>query len=338
MTRPASTGSIRENADRICRFRPIQGDGFRTALEITRRCNIACLHCFVPNERPEPSLESLRDVIVGLKQAGCRKLILTGGEPLLRDDLEEIVRAASTADVGVDLNSNLVDVSPDRADALVDAGLAEASVSFYGDQVFHDKFVRRKGAYLSTLQSCRLLRARGVELDVHGPVWAENLSHVEHVHHLAELIGAESLTLFKVIGLAGTDGGRLFGDTRFGAEIQDFHPPRLDELAECVERLRAKNSIPVRTIGFWGSLGGECEQGCSIVGLTSDLRMSPCLLSRRNSAATYEVRGDNVVDVLKLLRDEVRRGQWTPVCDDQCSDTAADEPLLVQLTNFTSSH
>lgn len=335
MVSPVGTGSIRESADRICRFRPIRGGGFRTALEITRRCNIACKHCFVPNERPEPDLHTLRNLIIELKQAGCRKLILTGGEPLLRKDLEEIVSAAVAAGVGVDLNSNLVGLTAERADALVEAGMAEASVSFYGDQRFHDDFVRRAGAYESTLQSTRLLRERSVEVDMHGPVWNENLAHLEHLHHLAEELGTESLTLFKVIALAGTEGGRLFGETRFGADHHGFTPPALGELADGVARLRAKNSVPVRTIGFWGNLHDECEQGCSIAGLTAGLQLSPCLLSRRNAPANFQVNGDNVATTLDLLREEVRQGLWQAVCDDQ--STESTERILLPIVNQLQS-
>lgn len=310
------TGSIRESADRVCRFRPIEGDGFRTALEITRRCNIACLHCFVPNERADPELEMLCEVIVALQQAGCRKLILTGGEPLLRDDLTEIVRAATTAGVGVDLNSNLVGLDADRADELVGAGLAEASVSLYGDRAFHDAFVRSDGAYESTLRSCRLLRERNVELDVHGPIWAENLQYAEQIHELAEELGCESMTLFQVIGLAGSKEGRFFGATRFGTPSEQFHAPAMDDLTACIQRIRERGSVPLRTIGFWGQLGEECEQGCSILGLTSNMVLSPCLLSRRNTARDRVVNGENVRETIEQLREEVRQGLWSPVCTD----------------------
>jgi hypothetical protein len=275
---------------------------------------LACPHCFVPNEPAEPSWEALQQVLAGLQEAGCRKLILTGGEPLLRKDLVEIIRAATGCGIGADLNSNLVGLAPARADALVAAGLAEASVSLYGDQVFHDTFVRHAGAYESVLQACRLLRERGVALDFHGPVWAENLSHAEHVFDLAETVGGDSLTFFNTIAVREPAADRVLGEPRFGAAALPFHPPALDALAACVQRLRARQSIPVRTIGFWGCVACECEQGSSIVGLASDLQLSPCLLSRRRTPASPETADRPLPETLRLLREEVRQGLWRPAC------------------------
>jgi molybdenum cofactor biosynthesis enzyme MoaA len=315
MPNPAPTGSVRESADRICRFRPISTGGFRAAIEITRRCNIACLHCFVPNERQEPDLATLRAILQELGKTGCCKVLLTGGEPLLRRDLEELIRTATAAGMGVDLNSNLVGLSPERADDLVQAGLGEASVSFYGDRAFHDRFVRRAGAFESTVQSCRLLRERGVDLDVHGPIWAANLAFAEFTYDLACQLGASSLTFFKVIALAGTEGGRLFGATRFGVPAEQLAPPDVDELTRVVRRLRERGGLPLRTIGFWGRRDEECGQGCSIVALTSDLSLSPCLLSRRRAPERRQVTGDTLSATLDVLREEVDAGLWEPVCD-----------------------
>ena len=314
MTTALPTGSVRSSVDVACRFRPIVGGGFRAAMEITRRCNLSCSHCFGPNQRPEPKLAELVAIIRKLRQLGCRKLVLTGGEPLLRSDLEAIIRGTVNAGVGVDLNSNLVGLGIARADALTSAGLGEASVTFYGDRVFHDAFVGRAGAHESTLQSCRLLRERGVEIDVHGPLWDENLRCAEHVCDLAESLGAESLTFFKVIAPSGTDAGRPFGGTRFGASEDQFPAASLDAVASIVRRLRERGKFPVRTIGFWTPQNDKCEKGCSIVGITADLQMSPCLLSRRRTLQARPVTSDTVEETLTALRQEVREGLWEPLC------------------------
>jgi MoaA/NifB/PqqE/SkfB family radical SAM enzyme len=315
VTIPAATGSIREGADRTCRFRPIKGGGFRVALEVTRRCNLACLHCFVPNEPRDPALPRLLGLLRALAEFGGRKVILTGGEPLLRPDLEEIIRTAAGAGMGVDLNSNLLDLDDRRADALVAAGLGEASVSFYGDRGYHDRFVRRPGAFDDTLVACERLRDRGVDLDVHGPVWADNLAFAATIYDLARSMGAKSLTLFRVIGLAGTENGRAFAATRFGAHVDSFGSPPTDELRRTIQSLREKALLPVRTIGFWGDdVCRECEQGRSILGLDSNLSLSPCLLSRRLEPLRRTVTGETLGATLEVLRDEVRRGLWNAVC------------------------
>lgn len=310
MSHAPPTGSVRDASDRACRFRPVTGGGFRAALEVTRRCNIACRHCFVPAERADPPLEQLRAIIAALAAAGCRKLLLTGGEPLLRDDLEEIIATAAGAGVGVDLNSNLVGLGSARAGALARAGLREVSTSFYGGRDFHDSFVRRRGGYDDAVRACGLLRERGVEVDLHGPLWAENLTFAAHTYDLAVAIGAGSLTFFNVVAPAGG----LFGGTRFGAKAEDFPPAEPAALARILGALRARGGLPVRTVGFRGGVSEECEQGCSIVGLTSDLSLSPCLLSRRREPGRRQTTDKSLAADLAALRREVAQGLWLPVC------------------------
>lgn len=314
MTPTVPTGSLRSNVDRTCRFRPIAGGGFRAAVEVTRRCNLACPHCFVPRVHLEPKLAELVGVIRKLQEVGCRKVLLTGGEPLVRSDLEDIIRATAEAGIGVDLNSNLFDLAPTRADGLVVSGLGEASVTFYGDRAFHDSFVHRAGAYESTLQSCRLLRERGVEIDIHGPLFSENLRCARHVHGLAESLGAGSLTFFKVVSPSATTGDPIVSRTRHGDSEDRFAPVTPDVVATFVQDLRRRSRIPVRTIGYWSPRNERCQQSCSIVGVTADLKMSPCLLSRRCTPQSRLLTGDTVLQTLLAMRQEVEEGLWQPVC------------------------
>jgi MoaA/NifB/PqqE/SkfB family radical SAM enzyme len=269
----------------------------------------------------------LAGIIRELQQAGCRKVLLTGGEPLLRHDLEELIRSAVGAGIGVDLNSNLYQLSQARADALVAAGLGEASVSFYGHEAFHDQFVRKRGAYVSTVRSCQWLRERGVELDVHGPLWADNLACAERVHELAESLGAASLTFFKVIPGSGA------GAARFSTPQERFPAVSQEALAQAVQRLRAVSRIPLRTIGFWGDRYAECEQACSIIGLNADLKMFPCLLSRRRTPGGQLAAVGTIQEKLALLRHEVREGLWEPVCDLGTGSVTPEQPALEKKRN-----
>jgi MoaA/NifB/PqqE/SkfB family radical SAM enzyme len=305
MTPPIATGSIRASSDALCRFRPIAGGGFRVALEVTRRCGLHCPHCFVPPEPLDPDLQAVSPLFHALKQEGCRKLILTGGEPLLRRDLEEIVAAATAAGIGTDLNSTLIGLTEARACALVAAGLAEASVSFYGDREFHDAFVGGAGCYDATLCGSRMLRALGVEIDVHGALWSANLTHMEHLLDLATSLSAGSLTFFKVLRPAHVTEERW---------LDQYPSPRLPVLLPLLEKLRARGTLPVRTVGFFSSQGESCEQSCSIVGIDAGLRLSACLLSRSTSTEPMFLGDGGFRDAFLRLKSEVAEGHWRPLC------------------------
>jgi len=308
------TRSLRNSSDRMCRFRPIQGGGFRAAVEVTRRCNLACPYCFVPRDADQPSLKTLQKVVRKLATAGCRKIILTGGEPLVRRDLERVVEAATSARIGVDLNSTLVDLDEPRADALAQTGLTEASVSFYGDAEIHDWFVGRPGSWAKTVRSCALLREREVEIDVHCAVWADNLRFVPFLHDLALQVGSGSLTLFNVIEPRVSPAKDPAAARRLPGRSPRLPPPSLVELAHIVAALRDMNRIPLRTVGFWGDCQRECEQGRSIVGVTSAGTWLPCLLSRRTPRAPRESAVAAPADILDALRLEVGMSYWEPNC------------------------
>jgi MoaA/NifB/PqqE/SkfB family radical SAM enzyme len=305
MTRPAPTGSLRDNSDRICRFRPVSGGGFRAAIEVTRRCQLQCPHCFVPPQPLDLPLTAIAWLIEELKHEGCRKILITGGEPLLRADLEEMVRTAAAAGIGVDLNSTLVGLTSERAGTLVEAGLTEASVSFYGDREYHDAFVRRRGCYDAAMSACRALRYLGVELDVHGPLWAENLRYAAHLFEVAERIGAASLTFFKIVKPL---------DVADGAWLSSFPDPARSVFKSILDELRMRATIPIRTVGFHQSADESCGQACSIVGVDAALRLSPCLLSRSRNHEAAVIRQGGVEEALRLLRAEVQRCDWQPWC------------------------
>ena len=108
---------------RSCRFRRINQRGVRLALEVTRCCSFRCAHCFVPRDNQTPSLASLAPILERLNEICCKKVILTGGEPLLRSDLEDIVRVCAEQGILVDLNSTLYVADAARGERTVNCTL-----------------------------------------------------------------------------------------------------------------------------------------------------------------------------------------------------------------------
>ena len=76
-------------------------------LEVTWRCNLNCLHCLVAAKKVrEISTKNVKRIIKQLADANVFTLAITGGEPFLRKDIEEIVRFALGFDIRVHLNTN----------------------------------------------------------------------------------------------------------------------------------------------------------------------------------------------------------------------------------------
>ena len=113
-------------------------------LEVTARCNLHCRFCFADGgeSTAEPGLEELKDAIRDIvRQCGRPLLQLSGGEPTMRDDLDELVRFAKEAGCSyVQLNTNGIRLArePDYAKKLADAGLDIVFLQFDGtkDEIY----------------------------------------------------------------------------------------------------------------------------------------------------------------------------------------------------------
>ena len=99
--------------------------------EVTPRCNLKCLHCYnvwkndVDYQTNElPTQEALVLIKKAIKQSRCQQFNFTGGEPTLRDDLEQLVASAASRCRHVTLITNGTLLDEERVKALVDAGVS----------------------------------------------------------------------------------------------------------------------------------------------------------------------------------------------------------------------
>src|SRR5271168_3994126 len=113
---------------------PTQYKPFSLIAEITHRCPLHCLYCSNPLEmqRAEEELltEDWKRVFQQAVELGILHVHLTGGEPLARKDLPELIRAARAAGLYVNMITSGVGLNEDRIAALVDAGLEHLQLSF----------------------------------------------------------------------------------------------------------------------------------------------------------------------------------------------------------------
>ncbi len=113
---------------------PSPAKPFSLIAEITHRCPLHCLYCSNPLElqRAEEELptDDWKRVFQEAAQLGILHLHLTGGEPLARKDLPELIRTARDAGLYVNMITSGVGLSEERLAALVDAGLEHLQLSF----------------------------------------------------------------------------------------------------------------------------------------------------------------------------------------------------------------
>ena len=139
-----------------------QKPGFCT-WETTNRCNLTCKHCLLPDAgipiSGELTTEEGYRLIDNLSEAGIESLLLSGGEPLLRPDILDLVRYASRS-MFVSINTNGWFLEQ-MGEPLKEAGLGSVQVSIDGATAESHDFLRGKGSYeraVAGLKKCIDLR------------------------------------------------------------------------------------------------------------------------------------------------------------------------------------
>jgi radical SAM protein with 4Fe4S-binding SPASM domain len=152
-------------------------------IAVTYRCNNACSFCYAgcgrsrrPEEAREMTLAEVRRVIrVFKEEAQVPFFSFTGGEPLLRPELEKMIRYARGLDLQVNLITNATLVDERRARSLAASGLETAQVSVESRSAeLHDELCRSPGAHERTLRGIRLLQQAGIDVQTNTTLNALN--------------------------------------------------------------------------------------------------------------------------------------------------------------------
>jgi len=127
-------------------------------LNLTNRCNLKCKYCVFNSggsSNDELTFDKIKDLINEAKQLGLKDLHFTGGEPTLRNDLEEIINYASLFNIKTRLITNGVLLDKNKLINLKNAGLQNIMFSLDGMAVTHDDLRGMKGAFDLTINAIK---------------------------------------------------------------------------------------------------------------------------------------------------------------------------------------
>ncbi|MCB8877836.1 pyrroloquinoline quinone biosynthesis protein PqqE [Acidisoma silvae] len=168
--------------------------------EVTHRCPLRCPYCSNPLEMAraaqEVSTEDWSRVFAEAAALGVLHLHLSGGEPMLRTDLPDLIRAASTAGLYVNLITSGVTMDAAKLGILVDAGLDHVQLSFqHADAAEAERIGGMKGAQARKLDAARLIKAAGLPLTCNFVIHRQNLHDVPAMMALASDLGAQRVEI-----------------------------------------------------------------------------------------------------------------------------------------------
>ena len=173
---------------------------------LTARCPLSCDHCYLSaggrqSRDGELSTQQCLDTVDQIGQLNpATVLILTGGEPLLRSDLERIAERAAGHGMLVVVGSSGITLTPARAGRLAEAGVAGVGISLDSDQAeFHDNLRGMPGAWAKATDGMRSVRDAGMALSVQMTILRGNHERLEQVAEHACAAGARVMTAYFLV-------------------------------------------------------------------------------------------------------------------------------------------
>lgn len=182
--------------------------------ELTARCNLRCRHCRAEAQERgvagELSTDEALGVAAAIRQAGDPILVLTGGEPLMREDFFDLARACCGAFSRVALATNGTMVDDALARRIVEVGIRRVSVSLDGaTSGTHDRFRGVAGNYDAAWRGYDALARAGASLQANATVAAHNVDEVEA---LLGMLLERKADAFHVFALVPVGCGAELGD------------------------------------------------------------------------------------------------------------------------------
>ena len=254
---------------------------FSGSLELTRRCNLGCVHCYDRAEAGEDpsslelSAERWKELIGEIKEAGCLYLLLTGGEPLLRQDFPEIYAHAKRNGFLVTVFTNGTLVSDRISELFRELPPRLVEISLYGASAeTHDRITGIPGSFQQARQGIAKLSEQEIPVGLKSMLMTLNASEMPAIEGLARDLGLKfrlDAALFPTF-----DGDRSPLDLRVPprqAVEQEFSDPgRAQEAREFFARyrgVRAGNSVYT------------CGAGMTTFHVDAQGYLHPCVMANR---------------------------------------------------------
>lgn len=330
--------------------------------ELTLACDQKCLHCGsrAGAARPgELTTEECLDLVGQLRELGVGEVTLVGGEAYLRNDFILIIRAIREAGMACSMTTGGRNLTPERIDAMVEAGIGSVNVSIDGLEPEHDELRGVRGSWRAAFAALRALREAGVPRAANTQINRKTMASLPGVLELLHDVGVFGwqLQITAPFGNAG-DHPELLLQPYDYLELFEILDPLADRCTELGIVLWPGNNL-----GYFGPLESKlrraakrgahykgCGAGRHQIGIEADgtIKGCPSLGGRANDGGN--VRRDSLrtlwtsAPALAYTRERTRDDLWgycaecyyADLCRAGCTATA--EPLLGRPGNNPFCH
>jgi radical SAM protein with 4Fe4S-binding SPASM domain len=308
--------SAREFVDRVARKRDGDRIPWMGSMEVTSRCNLRCLHCYInlpvndteAQHRELPG-EEFCEILNQAADEGCFWLQLTGGEPFVRPDFLKIYSHAKTKGFLIALFTNATTVTPRIADYLAEWPPHSLEITLYArTQPVYERVTRAPGSYKRCMEGIELLLERKLPVELKTAVLNENKEELFDIKAYAEQLGVKfrfDATLNHRLDLGAKPGRHRLSP----AEVVDLDlkdEGRSEKLKEFYVRAWRP---PLESRLLY-----HCGAGSTSFHVDAYGHLSPCIMSR---APSYDLRSGTFRHGWREFMTEVLSQERTR--DTQCT-------------------
>lgn len=283
-----------DSYDSICCF---HGSGHlpnkRLLWEITTACNLSCSFCHRTNNIDYgPEIKKIKEILPFLKKVGIKEIIISGGEPLLRNDIYNILELLKKEEFKVDMCTNGTNITSDISTKLSHI-LSEISVSI--DSYVpskHDSMRGKKGAWYSTISGIQVLQKAGLAVHSISLVNNDSFEDIENNVKFLYEIGILSMSFIGNIPI-GTKTNILISE-----EHQKILRATFKKMRNTYSDIVINTKELIREEGMTSCMAGE-----NIYGLDVNLIFKPCILQRNVVGIDLKKKENLLLDVVEKFKE-----------------------------------
>ena len=278
--------------------------------DLTWRCDHACVHCYLTERRQEElSYEEGVRALDQMADAGVMMLLISGGDPFLRPDALDLLKAARARafDIKINTHGNFIDDA--LADELALLSPSRVSVSIYSEHAHeHDAVTLIKGSHAKSVAALKRLSERGVKVNIKTPVMSHNATGWAGVERLATELNAT----WELDGNIIPDDQSDFGLCKIGVDPTERVLATLKAMAP-----HRAQAVPFYELPPTPSSNRTCSAGTVSGYLSPDGRVSPCINWREWMGSIREQSFEEIWynSAVAQRQRELRRASYLRDCE-----------------------
>ena len=311
--------------------------------EVTFACNMRCLHCGTAagkQRSDELSTDEALNLIDELTGLGCKSVTISGGEPLLRKDWQQLAARLKENGVTSYLITNGYAMTEAIADDILRLEIKRVGVSVDGMEEIHNHIRQRPDSFRRCLNAIDIMREKDVEFCVVSQVSNMNLGELDNMHKLLVDHGCKGWRIQMC-----TTTGRMMEHANLVLSLDNY-----ERLIDTLLAMKAAGDIFIdvgENIGYYGCKGSQlldgnpylgCYAGTRVAGITSNGSVRGCLSMaeefnegniREKSFTEIWNNPDGFVYNRKFTKDTATGAchdcRYLPLCRGGCATTSVSQ-------------